>query len=778
MVLNSISHELQKNLLVFLFCVSSIALSIAQEVKGKRIYVEAASSAVEADGQSWQTAYNDLQQALLRSASGDSIWVAKGLYFPTNNGDRNKTFKIPNGVKLFGGFKGSEKSLNERDWLSRPSILSGEIGNTANNSDNSVHVITLTNPDSTNIIDGFIIEKGYAISNIVPNNRGGGLWIDSLQKGSKIKLKDCIFRDNVAGLGGGVAVVENGLNKKSCVEIKNCIFQRNSTKSGGAIYCEFNDPASVILISGCDFELNKADGFGAAVRHLFSGSLQIVNCNFDRNENSDTGIIRSDNTDGMVTVQDCKFDSDYLGVGGVIDIYSIGRSSELTRKKREVNIRRNIFLNILGRSDAGAIYFSENGENSNNNIIIEDCVIEKSGSSLGANGIKIEKNTASSNIDCNINRCVFSENTISRKLFGIVNFINYSGKGNAIKGTINNSLFYKNTGPVIYTSQYSDGKIELQILNSTFFGNKQGEVVKDARAAAAQISVHLQNSIFHTNQTSLSTILQNTTAATIQGFSFNHCLFSVPACTSTGDTTGCGLGNIFGQYPKFVDSTSIQGLQLASGSVAINKGRWHSELTALDALGQPRVQDCRVDLGAYESPSILRPDDTLRVKVQVRSTPINMSLGELDIQQIGGGFPPYRIRWENGDSMKVRSKLAAGQYTLTISDQMGCFKIYTYIIPFTTPINELAKVRERVHFVPNPQTKGQKISMHYEGLYPGQWEIQISDFSGKVLARQNHLLQVKGVLNFPQEFELPAGMYLINLRKDAHVLSAKLVITQ
>lgn len=762
--------------LVFLFFVSSIISSVAQDVKSKRIYVAAESSAAEADGQSWRTAYNDLQQALYRCVSGDSIWVAKGLYFPTNNGDRNKTFKIPAGVKLFGGFKGTEKHLQERDWLSHPSRLSGEIGNAQNSTDNSIHVITLINPDTANIIDGLVIERGYAFSNRPSHNRGGGLWIDSLQKGSKIRLKDCIFRDNIAGLGGGVALVESGLNKKSYLEIENCIFQGNFANSGGALYCEFYDSASVLRINGCDFELNKSTGFGAAVRHLFSGNLQIINCNFDHNQNSDTGIIRSDNTDGMVTVQDCNFNSDYLVSGGVIDIYSIGNASTLIKKKRAVNIRRNIFLNILGGSDAGAIFFSENGGNSSNNIIIEDCVIEKSVSSLGANGIKIEKNTASSIIQCIINRCVFNENKVSKKLFGIVNFINYGGKGEEMKGVISNCIFHKNKGPVIYIHQYKDGNALVKILNSTFMGNTQGSIICDPVEVTSKISVVLENSIFYEPASTLTTILQS--VSNLHGFSFNHCLFSAPNCTSTSDTTGCGIGNIFGQYPKFVDSSSVQGLKLASGSVAINKGRWHPELTALDLWGQPRVQDCKVDLGAYESPSILPSDDTLRVKVQVRSTPNNMSLGELDLQQISGGFPPYRIRWENGDSVKVRSKLAAGQYTLTISDQLGCFKIYTYTVPFTTSINELAKVRERVYCVPNPQSKGQKISMHYEDLHPGQWKVQISDFSGKVLVRQNHLLQANGIVNFTQGFELPVGMYLVTLKKDGHVLSTKLMITQ
>lgn len=773
----------KKNLLVFLFCMSSMTSSFTQDIKSKRIYVATASPVgSKADGQSWKTAFLSLQEALKKTNPGDSVWIAQGIYTPTTSSDRTISFNIPAGIKLFGGFKGIEQNFNERNWTLFPTILSGKISSSQNSQLNSFHVVTLINVDSVTI-DGIVIEGGHANTkspnSAISQSKGAGLLIINDQKqAAEIIIKNTMFRRNFAINGGGIAILENALKISCYLQIENCRFEENAAESGGAIYSEIYNASSKVTVDKCSFAFNRAQFFAAVMHHTFSGGIELTQCISNQNESSGSSIIRIENTNNPITIKDCEFNSESLVGGGVIDIVALGDPDAGLKTPHNINILKNKFLNILSPADGGAISLAVNGIDAYVKLNIEDCKIEGVSSSLGNNGIRIEKNTNLSKVDCNINRCVFNKNRISRKLFGIINFINYSGKGNGIKGTINNSLFYKNTGPVIYVSQYSDGKIELQILNSTFFSNKQGEIVRNAREAASQISIHLQNSIFHNNETSLAAILQNTTARNLQGFSFNHCLFSALNCTSTSDTIGCGIGNIFGQYPTFVDSSSVQGLKLAPGSVAINKGRWHPELTALDLLSQPRVQNCKVDLGAYESPSILSPDDTLRVKVQVRSTPINMSLGELDIQQISGGFPPYRIRWENGDSVKVRSKLAAGQYTLTISDQLGCFKIYTYTVPFTTSINELAKVRERVYCVPNPQRKGQKISMHYEDLHPGQWEVQISDFSGKVLVRQNHLLQAKGILNFTQGFELPVGMYLITLRKDAHVMSTKLMITQ
>ncbi|WP_353480713.1 T9SS type A sorting domain-containing protein [Haliscomenobacter sp.] len=774
------------SLVIFLlFGICSSSGFAQQPSNGKRIYVATASTAgSKANGQSWETAFPDFQQALKIAKYGDSVWIAQGTYSPTFSIDETVSFVVPIGVKIFGGFKGSERYIDTRNWTIYPTILSGKIGTLETIKANSLHVLSLIDPDSLNLIDGVIIENGNATKNTSNSSdfqsKGGGILVlNNKAKKGKITIRNAIFRNNIGSLGGGIALLETQLNVSTESIIESCMFQQNYGQSfGGAIYVQTYSHSSNITINECQFVLNSAVNLGATIFHSFAGNVKITNSTFDRNESRGTASIRVESINDPIQIEGCEFKSESLVVGGVIDILALGDPTSELMAPHTINIYKNKFSNILSPSDGGAISVEVNGLDAYIKLTIEDCKIDETVSSLGANGIKIVKNTRLSTVECNINRCVFYKNSISRKLFGIINFINYSGEGNPIKGTINNSLFYKNTGPVIYTSQYSGGKIDLKILNSTFFGNKQGEIVRNAREAASQISVYIQNTIFQSNQTSLSAILQNTTAANLQNFSFNHCVFSTPTCTSTGDTTGCGIGNIFGQYPKFVDSTSVAGLKLAPGSVAINAGRWHPDLTQRDLLGQPRVQDCKVDLGAYESPSVLSSDDTLYIKTQIRSTPINMKLGEIGIQQISGGFPPYRLRWENGDSLRVRSALSAGQYTLTITDKMGCFKIYTYTVPFTTSINELDKVRERVYCVPNPQNKGQKISIHYENVQPGQWEAQISDFSGKVLARQNHLLQAKGVFNFPQGFELPVGMYFITLRKDAHVLSTKLMISQ
>jgi hypothetical protein len=48
----------------------------------ERIYVNANATGIK-NGASWQNAFTDVQEAIKKANSGDEIWVAKGMYFPT-----------------------------------------------------------------------------------------------------------------------------------------------------------------------------------------------------------------------------------------------------------------------------------------------------------------------------------------------------------------------------------------------------------------------------------------------------------------------------------------------------------------------------------------------------------------------------------------------------------------------------------------------------------------------------------------------------------------------
>ena len=127
------------------------------------------------DGLAWATAYEDLQTALTQAevlnADGDTnnnvdqIWVAEGTYLPSkelsSGNARSATFSLLDGVALYGGFAGTETTLEARDWNVHETILSGDIGEIGESADNALTVVTCPGVIETTI-DGFSITAGHA----------------------------------------------------------------------------------------------------------------------------------------------------------------------------------------------------------------------------------------------------------------------------------------------------------------------------------------------------------------------------------------------------------------------------------------------------------------------------------------------------------------------------------------------------------------------------------------------------------------------------------------
>ncbi|MBF0431256.1 MAG: hypothetical protein HQK83_08265 [Fibrobacteria bacterium] len=202
------------------------------------------------NGTTWEDAFNDLQSAITVATTGKQIWVATGTYKPGST--RGATFNLNPGVKWYGGFSGIERGIDDRDLLTNLelTILSGEIG-TAIEGDNIYHIISL-NSGTKSLLDGFIVEKGYADEKTYDG--GGGL--KSISDNGSILIHSCIFRHNTANYDGGainitgtmdsVIIVNsvfsenrehaiNVANLNSYLLIMNCNIYKNFSQSGGAI---------------------------------------------------------------------------------------------------------------------------------------------------------------------------------------------------------------------------------------------------------------------------------------------------------------------------------------------------------------------------------------------------------------------------------------------------------------------------------------------------------------------------------------------------------------
>jgi len=205
------------------------------------IYVDAGAAGAS-DGTSWVDAYTDLQDALAAAAALETsdieIWVTAGTYRPDRGTlNRNATFRLLDGVALYGGFVGVESSRTQRDPSANVTILNGDLlGNDAltldSTADNSFHVVDASFTGDSAVIDGFTIVAGNS------DTDGGGLYCDG---GSPV-IRQCVFARNVAYYTGGAVACQN----PGAPAIIDCVFLENSAVGGNAVASRFLNNLSIL----------------------------------------------------------------------------------------------------------------------------------------------------------------------------------------------------------------------------------------------------------------------------------------------------------------------------------------------------------------------------------------------------------------------------------------------------------------------------------------------------------------------------------------------------
>ncbi|MBS0591014.1 MAG: Ig-like domain repeat protein [Proteobacteria bacterium] len=317
------------------------------------------------DGSDWDNAHALTLQGALGNASCMRIWVAKGVYKPVTPAnptsptaaERAISFNIKPGVKVYGGFAGTEAAsydptsdLNRNANIATNStVLSGDIdGNdtntngvdltvdTAHNANNSYHVVFIDGVsgaivDSGTVLDGFTITAGNANgSSAGPppprQDSGGGLQCYGVGSGKQCSpsLSHLNFSGNTAIFGG--AISNDGTSGTSSPTISQCTFSGNSasmSSSGGAIFNNGYQGTSSPTITQSTFSGNIA-GFGGAINNFgFRGtsSPTISQSTFSGNSASSGGAIYNNGfqgTNNTPTISLSTFSGNSAGLGGAI----------------------------------------------------------------------------------------------------------------------------------------------------------------------------------------------------------------------------------------------------------------------------------------------------------------------------------------------------------------------------------------------------------------------------------------------------------------------------
>ena len=281
------------------WCASSDASAATFYVDGTK--------ATNGTGSGWSTAFNNLQSAIAAAATNpldeDQIWVpgsAVGITYKPG-ATRVSTFQLQNNVKIYGGFVGTETPAQFalRDPVANLTILSGEIGNSADTTDNCHHVVSaLAKLEfGKSVLDGFTITGGNTFdeSRDPPEDfRGGGILIKVLGNGETNACRPIIARgilkDNLSALdgGGAAAVAAGGLSAPACEPwFVNCEFRGNeATRHGGGLAAVSAAPTVMNAI----LHDNTAgdSGGGAALVGSFT-SMSVLSSTFSGNHAWKTG---------------------------------------------------------------------------------------------------------------------------------------------------------------------------------------------------------------------------------------------------------------------------------------------------------------------------------------------------------------------------------------------------------------------------------------------------------------------------------------------------------
>lgn len=256
----------------------------------KTIYVDGKSA--NGDGTS-TSPYPTISEAVAVAGIDDTILVAEGEY--------NESVKPGYSISIIGGYtdgftkREGVTTINGKGLSTPPVYADANIDLTLDN----LHISGYESPDSR--MDGAIHFKGsnltmrnLVVENNVAKEYGGGVCVFDYVSpkycdSNNITASGCIFRNNSANYGGGMAI---GFYDR--LDIDRCSFENNeANKSASALYITFGAPESnriwfteaEALITNSSFTGNSSKGSGAVFINddMPNVKTTIVNTTFAEN---------------------------------------------------------------------------------------------------------------------------------------------------------------------------------------------------------------------------------------------------------------------------------------------------------------------------------------------------------------------------------------------------------------------------------------------------------------------------------------------------------------
>ncbi|MBI1224291.1 MAG: T9SS type A sorting domain-containing protein [Bacteroidetes bacterium] len=144
---------------------------------------------------------------------------------------------------------------------------------------------------------------------------------------------------------------------------------------------------------------------------------------------------------------------------------------------------------------------------------------------------------------------------------------------------------------------------------------------------------------------------------------------------------------------------------------------------------------------------------------------------------IVGGNGPFNYLWSNGINTQDLLNVAAGNYSLTITDSEGCLQEMSFTVGFLSAAEQQAAPAWEVSLLPNPTQQGRLSQLILKTYAPQSIDLQLFDITGKALWKEQ--LEIPAGL-FVKDIASPAaaGVYLVVLSNEQEVVCLKWVVIE
>jgi uncharacterized repeat protein (TIGR01451 family) len=337
------------------------------------IYVNVRATGAN-DGEGWASAYTSLQDAVSAATSGDQIWVAAGSYRPNDTGStggsRVATFRLIDGVAVYGGFSGVETALDQRDWEKNATNLYGG---------GVYHVVTMSGVGAATVLDGVTISGGSA-TGISQDGSCAGMRID----GGSPTIRNVLFSGNyTTGVGGALCNANGGQPA-----LENVTFLNNTAWMGGGIA---NYSAGSPVLTSVIFRGNRATSGtygGGGIANTGGGTITLIDATFEDNTSARSagGIYNEGSTLSITRGAFRRNSATYAGA-----IYNLSGGS--------ATISDTLFYNNNAQDGAGIYTYSSR-------LNVHHAIFQRNSASISGGGIYIQYATDG----VSIHNAVFTNN--------------------------------------------------------------------------------------------------------------------------------------------------------------------------------------------------------------------------------------------------------------------------------------------------------------------------------------------------------------------------------